>query len=132
MKRGKPTINLKCPSAAYASSRQRIAEFSTANGVGGLMQITETADGRCDVQIYRTDPGVFVSHDAQQTPLEKAAPDMLAALKSLLKIVTDARADEGFDATTCDAGGVIFGDIASEAIEAAEAAIAKAESRADG
>lgn len=69
---------------------------------------------------------------ARMTAVEKAAPDILAALKALLKIIGDARADEGFDATTCDAGGIIFGDIASEAIEAAEAAIAKAEGRGDG
>lgn len=58
-----------------------------------------------------------------------AAPDMLAALISLRKIVADARADEEFNANTCDAGGIIFGDIASIAMEMADAAIAAAEGR---
>lgn len=59
--------------------------------------------------------------------IEAAAPDMLAALKALLQIIEDAREDDEFDANTCDAGGIIFGDIASEAVEASRAAIAKAE-----
>lgn len=49
---------------------------------------------------------------------------LVEALEALLKIIEDARADEAFDASTCDAGGVIFGDIASEAIEASRAALA--------
>lgn len=49
-----------------------------------------------------------------------AYPNMTKALNDLLQIVKDMREDEEFDATTCDAGGILFGDIASEAIEQAE------------
>jgi hypothetical protein len=55
-----------------------------------------------------------------------AAPELLAAVEALSKIITDMREDEAFDASSCDAGGILFGDVASEAIEAANAAIAKA------
>lgn len=59
-----------------------------------------------------------------------AAPDMLAALSDLIKCISDMRADENFNANTCDAGGVCFGDVTTDAIEAAREAIAKAEGRA--
>lgn len=72
-------------------------------------------------------PDLDASMPAPTDPVRDAAPNMLAALKALLQIVEDARADEDFNATTCDAGGVIFGDVATEAIEASRAAIAKAE-----
>lgn len=55
-----------------------------------------------------------------------AHDDLLEAVRALSQIIRDMRADEGFDATTCDAGGILFGDVTSEAIEAADAAIAKA------
>ncbi|TIX28860.1 hypothetical protein [Mesorhizobium sp.] len=55
-----------------------------------------------------------------------ASFEMLAALKELRRIVADAREDENVDAMT-DAGGYLCGDVMSEAVEAADAAIAKAE-----
>ena len=59
-----------------------------------------------------------------------AAPELLAAVIALTKIINDMRCDDDFDANTCDAGGICFGDIASDALEAAEAAIAKASEKA--
>lgn len=45
----------------------------------------------------------------------------IESMRKLMKIITDARADESFDASTCDAGGIIFGDVCSEALEEAKA-----------
>lgn len=81
---------------------------------------------------FRLNGELYREQQKRVVDMIAAAPEMLAALKALLKIIEDARADDGFDASMCDAGGIIFGDVASEAIEAAEAAIAKAGGRGDG
>ena len=54
-----------------------------------------------------------------------AAPELLSALQSILRIVNDARANDEVDAST-EAGGYLCGDVMSEAVEAAKAIIAKA------
>jgi len=61
-----------------------------------------------------------------------AAPVLspLEVLRELVNVIKDARADEEFTASTNDAGGIIFGDVASEALEAAERLVAEAEGRA--
>lgn len=55
-----------------------------------------------------------------------AAPDLLAALAPLVDHIAAMQADEAFDANTCDAGAILFGDIMSEDMARARAAIAKA------
>ena len=88
---------------------------NTKDGNGMVCQITVDAVPRDEA--------------AANAHLIAAAPDLLAALKALLQIIEDAREDDDFDANTCNAGGIIFGDIASGAIEASRAAIAKAEGK---
>lgn len=55
---------------------------------------------------------------------------MLAALKRLIAVVDDARADEMVDGMT-QAGGYICGDVMSRAFEQAQDAIAKAEGKTE-
>lgn len=51
------------------------------------------------------------------------ATEIKAALAEILSVIKDARNDEEADAMTV-AGGYLFGDVMSEAIERAEAVLA--------
>lgn len=68
--------------------------------------------------------GWGAEHETART-LANAAPDLLAALSDVLKVVRDARDDQACDGMS-QLGGYIFGDVMSDAIDDAEKAIAKA------
>lgn len=58
---GRPSIKSPCVADRYADqSRERIAEFSTPSGKGGLISIIENDNGEVLVSVYRCDPGVTV------------------------------------------------------------------------
>lgn len=57
--------------------------------------------------------------------LEAAAPDLLASLRAMLRLVKDALQDEYLDANT-DAGGILCGDIMAGILHDAQIAIQKA------
>lgn len=75
---------------------------------------------------YVSFSGFFGEHSPH---LFAAAPEMKEALEAVLKVVRDARDNQNCDAST-ELGGYIFGDVMSDAIDDAEAALAKAEGRA--
>lgn len=56
----RPTINTRCVADRYSGPCERIAEFTTPSGKGGLISIRERDDGRVIVCVYRVDSGVTV------------------------------------------------------------------------
>lgn len=134
-----------------ADTPEEAVAMLTADFIGDNIEITETIpDSGQDLTIidlsssggwegldewgghqlpnpFDPEPAPTPSPSAPFDAITQAAPALLAALKALSKVIADARADEGFDAASCDAGGIIFGDVASEAMEAATVAIAAAE-----
>jgi len=72
----------------------------------------------CDSEDFAIPNGNWVRKDTVKA-------DTLAALQALLAVVKDALSDDFLDANS-DAGAILCGDVAAEAIEAAQAAIAKA------
>lgn len=57
----KPTVNVKPGADHYAAPMERIIEFSTATGPGGLISIHDKGDGTVSVHVYRHDAGVHVT-----------------------------------------------------------------------
>lgn len=95
----KPSITTRCPADSFTTSDERIAEFN-CDGAGGLVSIRRLPAGSplgtVRVDVYRVDPGVFVSspelteaaavirklRDAYGncgTPTQQAAADAAAA-----------------------------------------------------
>lgn len=57
----RPTIKSPCVADRYhLNPCERIAEFMTPSGKGGLISIVEKPDGGVVVAVYRCDPGVTV------------------------------------------------------------------------
>jgi hypothetical protein len=56
----RPTITTPCVADRYHATGERIAEFSTPSGKGGLISIREDETGQVIVNVYRTDAGVIV------------------------------------------------------------------------
>lgn len=74
---------------------------------------------------HEFEPVTIQDGDWINDPLGKAAPDMLAALNRLVNIVESIRADEECDAST-QCGGYVFGDVMTDALEAANSVVSKA------
>lgn len=64
----RPSIKTPCVADRYADKRaERIAEFSTPSGKGGLIRVRQNDDGSVLVSLYRLDPGIIVetTHKAE-------------------------------------------------------------------
>jgi hypothetical protein len=60
----RPTIKSPCVADRYHGVNERIAEFRTPGGKGGLFRVQEHSDGRVTVELYRCDEGItFVIPD---------------------------------------------------------------------
>ena len=58
----KPRVTVNCVASRYAGADERIIEFITRSGSGGLIAFRETDTGDLLVQVYRTDKNVIVTH----------------------------------------------------------------------
>ena len=109
----RPKIFSPCVADRHVSNKsvERIAEFSTTNGLGGLISLREFLDGTAALEVYRVDDGVqvvvdlpserIVGRDPRGLP---AAPDLLGMVERLLAhhrevtdTVTEADVPDWFD-----------------------------------
>lgn len=56
----RPSITSPCVADRHATGAERIAEFSTTKGNGGLFAVREMADGSAQITLYRLDQGTVV------------------------------------------------------------------------
>lgn len=56
----------------HARPGERIVEVSFPNGLGGLISLSQDADGQCKVELYRFDPAVTIT---VPSPAAASAPD---------------------------------------------------------
>lgn len=56
----RPSIKSNCVADSYHSPNERIVEFSTSSGQGGLIRVQERDDGSAVVEVYRADDRVTV------------------------------------------------------------------------
>lgn len=56
----RPSIKSPCVADCYHAPNERIAEFSTANGEGGLISIRQLDNGITLVELYNVSKGVLI------------------------------------------------------------------------
>lgn len=96
----RPTIKTPCVAHRYAHPRERIAEFSTPSGKGGLISVSENVHGAAIVDVYRCDPGVIVlTEDVAR--LAAAAGRFIAATR------TQGICDEAYEAAETELENVL-------------------------
>jgi len=92
----RPTITTPCAADRHHTGAERIAEFSTSKGQGGLISVREMVDGSAQVSLYRLDKGTVVFCDPEHSRPStnskvldalEAGRRMLDALRSLEAIM---------------------------------------------
>ena len=73
---------MKCVANAHAGPDERIIEFSDgSDGTGGLISFRRMVHGKLRVEVYRCENCEVVNESHTKRPVERAADDLLAALK---------------------------------------------------
>ncbi len=85
----RPTIKSPCVADRYCDRTERIAEFNTPSGKGGLFRVRQSGDGKVIAEVYRTDPEIIVI--APHNAADEAARAMLVALKQTDKLMSGSR-----------------------------------------
>lgn len=57
----KPKVDTNPVANQYAMPNERIVEYSTRSGLGGLISLREADDGRLLVELYRHDAAVEIT-----------------------------------------------------------------------
>ena len=95
----KPSITTSCPANKFSDKDERIAEFS-CDGIGGLVAVRRLPEGAplgsVRVDVYRVDPGVFVS-SPELDAAAKVIRGLLAAYGNCGTPTQQAAADAASD-----------------------------------
>lgn len=84
----RPSIKSPCVADRYAAPFERIAEFLTPSGQGGLISVRETADGNATVDVYNLTKMVTVTTSTEKKSPTFTSLEMEAALCVWEEILT--------------------------------------------